>query len=82
MGLWRYSMAIVIVLAAMLDVVWWVPAHERAARPDGPAVQVTTPRCRRAQIRREMAQLQAEIAALTAQLAAIDARLAASHAEK
>jgi len=73
MGLWRYSMALVIVLAAMLDVVWWVPAHDPSAARDEPAMQqttrpvrATTPRCRRAQIERQIRALEAELADLPA----------------
>lgn len=29
-GAWRYSFAALIVLAALLDVLWWVPAQQRA----------------------------------------------------
>jgi hypothetical protein len=45
MGLWRYSLAMMIVLAAILDVVWWVPQHEsRRAHHD--QVQPNISRCR------------------------------------
>jgi hypothetical protein len=71
-------MAAVIVLAAMLDVVWWVPAHERAAQDRasaGPAIQVTTPRCRAAQYRREIQKLENELGRLNAELEALDVQL-------
>jgi hypothetical protein len=71
-------MAAVIVLAAMLDVVWWVPAQERAAQEraaaEAPAIQVTTPRCRRAQLEREVRELQRELQRVNAQLAEIPAQ--------
>jgi hypothetical protein len=39
MGLpWRYSLAALIVLAAILDAVWWVPAHERTRAPVPPRI--------------------------------------------
>jgi hypothetical protein len=34
-----------IVLAALLDAVWWVPAHEQHQGPT-PQVQTTVPRCK------------------------------------
>lgn len=34
---WQYSLAMVIVLAALLDSVWWVPAHQHGARRAVPA---------------------------------------------
>jgi hypothetical protein len=44
MGLWRYSLAVMIVVAAILDAVWWVPAHSHA--PNQPPVPPTISRCR------------------------------------
>lgn len=84
LGLWRYSMAAVIVLAAMLDVVWWVPAHERAAQEraaHAAAIQATTPRCRAAQYRREIQRLEAELARLNAELRALDVQVGELHAQ-
>jgi hypothetical protein len=72
-------MAAVIILAAMLDIVWWVPAHERADQDRAaaaPAVQVTTPRCRAAQYRREIQKLEDELDRLNAELKALDVQLA------
>lgn len=66
MGLWRYSMAALIVCAAMLDVIWWVPAHR--GTPDGAVdnaqVQAELPQCRKARIQAEIDQLQAELDAI------------------
>ena len=41
--MWQYSLALVIVLAALLDSIWWVPAHEHGTRHAVPA-QIS--RCR------------------------------------
>ena len=41
-GLWRYSLAMMIVLAAILDAVWWVPSHESKREP---AVQTSVSHC-------------------------------------
>ena len=85
MGPWRYSMALVIVLAALIDVMWWVPAAQRAqardaeAREARAAIQATIPRCRAAQIRAEMDRLEAEHAALRAELDAL--MLVSPHAD-
>lgn len=47
MGLWRYSMAALIVIAALLDVLWWVPAQQaRDPGVDDAPVSATLPRCR------------------------------------
>ena len=46
-GLWRYSLAALILGAAMLDALWWVPAHQREARE--PAVRSEISRCPHAQ---------------------------------
>jgi hypothetical protein len=70
-------MAAVIVLAAMLDVIWWVPAHERAAQERAaaaPAIQVTTPKCRRAQLEREAQELQRELDRVNAKIAELPAQ--------
>jgi hypothetical protein len=67
MGLWRYSMAALIVCAAMLDVIWWVPAHRDAERDrSAGAAQVQTelPQCRKARIQAEIDRLQAELDAI------------------
>ena len=67
MGLWRYSMAALIVCAAMLDVIWWVPAHQGAASDrsaDAAQVQTELPQCRRARIQAEIDRLQAELDAI------------------
>ncbi len=50
MGVWRYSMAAIIVIAAVLDVVWWVPSHrshDAGARASDAPVSAHTPRCRK-----------------------------------
>ncbi len=63
MGLWRYSLAALIVCAAMIDVLWWVPAQQaqqRARRE--PAISAEISRCH--QIREKQAEidkLEAEI---------------------
>lgn len=57
MGLWRYSLAALIICAAMIDVVWWVPAQQaqqRARRE--PAVSAEISRCR--QIREKQAEIE------------------------
>ncbi|MCA9679829.1 MAG: hypothetical protein H6709_02625 [Kofleriaceae bacterium] len=76
--LWRYSMAAVIVAAALLDVVWWVPAHEAHRRLDAPratASEVVQPhisRCRRAQLQQELGDLEARVDQVKAEIRAID----------
>jgi hypothetical protein len=45
MGLWRYSLAMMIVLAAILDVVWWVPAHQPHRQRAHRQVQPSVSRC-------------------------------------
>jgi hypothetical protein len=66
MGLWRYSMAALIVCAAMLDVMWWVPAHQPSPRDsvDNAQVQTELPQCRKARIQAEIDRLQAELDAI------------------
>lgn len=59
-------MAAVIVAAALLDVVWWVPAQRRASE-DASArtpVELNSPRCRKARLEAERAKVQQEIDAL------------------
>jgi hypothetical protein len=71
---WRYSLAALIVVAAVLDVIWWVPA-QRAARDrsaDAAALTAQTPQCRRRQLEREIATREAELRALRADLDALD----------
>jgi hypothetical protein len=60
--MWRYSMAALIVGAALLDVIWWVPAHQ-PTRQD-PQVQTELPQCRKARIQAEIDRLQAELDAI------------------
>lgn len=64
--MWRYSMAALIICAAMLDIVWWVPAHR--ATPDDAVsdaqVQTEIPQCRKARIQAEIDRLQAELDAI------------------
>lgn len=60
MGLWRYSLAAMIVLAAMLDVLWWVPMYSGAAR-EREAIQATTPQCRALHLQRRLDHLQREL---------------------
>ena len=63
--MWRYSMAALIVCAALLDVIWWVPAHQ--GTPDSASnaqVQTELPQCRKAQIQAEIDRLQAELDAI------------------
>jgi type II secretory pathway component PulM len=78
MGLWRYSIAVAIVFAAMLDVVWWVPMHQPTSR-ERDAVQATIPQCRKLALQRELDKLQVEIDALSAELDAVEAQLRAGH---
>ncbi len=67
--MWRYSIALMSVLSALLDVVWWVPAHP--AR-DGDAARAPVPaeiaRCRRAELEQSIAALEAELAREQAEL--------------
>ena len=60
--MWRYSMAALIVCAALLDVIWWVPAHQ-PTRQDA-QVQAELPQCRKARIQAEIDRLQAELDAI------------------
>ena len=64
--MWRYSMAVLIVCAAFLDVVWWVPAHQ--PRSDDAQVQTELPQCRKARIQAQIDQLEAELRALQAEI--------------
>lgn len=68
--MWRWSMAALIVCAAMLDVVWWVPAHR--GTPDAAAVQTELPQCKRARLEAEAAKLEAELEAIQAQIDRLD----------
>jgi hypothetical protein len=71
-GPWRYSLAVLIVLAAVLDVLWWVPAHQGG---DGePTRRGYTPvgRCQQVQkLKREITTREAELDALRAELEAL-----------
>jgi hypothetical protein len=65
--MWRYSMAALIVCAAFLDVIWWVPTHQRSTRDDAAGnaqVQTELPQCRKARIQAEIDRLQAELDAI------------------
>jgi len=66
MGKWRYSMAALVVGAALLDVFWWVPAHRVEAPRSARAAQVQTelPQCKRARLQAEIDRLQAELDAV------------------
>lgn len=82
--MWRYSMAAVIVAAAMLDVFWWVPAQQARRAERAHAEQAATeqvrarmPRCRAAEIREQKAAIADEIKALQAQMYRLDAELRA-----
>jgi hypothetical protein len=69
-GLWRYSLAAMIVVAALLDVLWWVPAHREPPAPGAVREPARFPvgaemvRCRKAQLEREIADRQAELQTL------------------
>jgi hypothetical protein len=87
--MWRYSMAAVIVVAALLDVFWWVPQREarRAERLHEQdvatePVRAQIPKCRAAQIKAEQARLQAEIDQLDADMKRLDAELNKLGADK
>ena len=45
MGLWQYSLAMMIIVAAILDAVWWVPSHSQPQSPR-PNVPTHVSRCR------------------------------------
>lgn len=78
MGLWRYSLAAMIVFAALLDVLWWVPMYSGVARQQrDESIQATMPQCRRLQLERELDRLERE---LDATLTEIDATRAKLHA--
>jgi hypothetical protein len=64
MGIWRFSMAALIVFAALLDIVWWVPAHQPSDRSASPQVQPELPQCRKARLQAEIDRLQAELDAI------------------
>lgn len=67
--MWRYSMAALIVCAALLDVIWWVPAHQGApAGGSNAQVQTELPQCRKARIEAEIDRLEAELKAVQAEI--------------
>jgi hypothetical protein len=52
------------VFAALLDIVWWVPAHQPSDRSASPQVQPELPQCRKVRLQAEIDRLQAELDAI------------------
>jgi F0F1-type ATP synthase membrane subunit b/b' len=75
MGLWRYSMAAVIVLAAVIDVAWWIPAQQHAIEARQARVELQTPQCKKLRLEAQRRAVEIELQALEGKLDAIDAEL-------